>query len=144
MKAKLIRIVFAGEQLIGAHLTRRRRKTSARLKWQIICGRLVLLSDFIKKFGVGGANQIATERVLGMVVRALQHSNEEVRSAAVDLLMELYKLVGHKSEHRALILDHMGDARPYVMKQIKLGNSAEKCLTIFVCRPQSRRFTFVS
>ena len=93
----------------------------------------MLLGDFLKKFGVGGEKQIATERVLGMVVRALQHSNEEVRASAVNLLMELYKLVGHSSEQRAMILEHLGDARPYVMKQIKLGETGARfCAIIHV------------
>ena len=58
-----------------------------------IAGRLTVLLELVKNFGINNAN-VPFASTVDFAVKNLDHSNPEVRNASIALLVEIYKIVG--------------------------------------------------
>lgn len=61
-----------------------------------LAGRLNVLLEFVRNFGINNAN-VPFQSTVDFAIKGLDHQNPEVRNAAIALLVEIYRIVGdHK------------------------------------------------
>lgn len=99
-------------------LLRGLEKNKKSASFRHIAGRLTVLLEIVKNFGISNSN-VPFQTTVEFAVKNLDHQNPEVRNAAIALLVEIHKTAG---EHKLMPL--LENVRPAHMEilQAEFGN----------------------
>eukprot|EP01059_Diplonema_ambulator_P031508 TRINITY_DN57_c4_g1_i2.p1 TRINITY_DN57_c4_g1~~TRINITY_DN57_c4_g1_i2.p1 ORF type:complete len:816 (+),score=133.32 TRINITY_DN57_c4_g1_i2:124-2448(+) len=80
--------------------------------WKMMLARLTILNDFVQEFDFK-EKQLSTEAVMGYAVGCFQCTNGKVRSAAVNVIIEVYKKCGN------IIRVYLKEQKPTLLNELK-------------------------
>lgn len=66
--------------------------------WRLIHGKLILLSEFVRRYGFGEASELSDQNIMPIVQKNLNNSKKEVRTAAVSLTLEVFLILRETSK----------------------------------------------
>ncbi|CAN0217894.1 unnamed protein product, partial [Phaeothamnion confervicola] len=109
----------AGPGFVG-HLAAKTMPRKQATAWRPVYARLQLLTALVREFGLsagsgGGSSGLGADAVMAFVkdCGAFAHSNGQVRDAAKDLTVAVYKAVGDDVER------HLGELRPKQLEEYR-------------------------